>query len=88
MLSHDVIKRMEYLKEDVQTASENACRNMTKHFKGTGGVIAIDKKGDVGIAFTTNKMAWAYQRGNELKFGIKPKKFESEEVSDYEFDFD
>lgn len=34
MLAHDVVKRMEYLKEDVQTASEKACKNMTKHFKG------------------------------------------------------
>lgn len=33
-LAHDVVKRMEYLGEDIQTASENACKNMTKDFKG------------------------------------------------------
>lgn len=57
-------------------------------FLGTGGVITIDKDGNVGKAFTTNKMAWAYQKCKELKFGIRAGKEESEEVSDYEFDFD
>jgi beta-aspartyl-peptidase (threonine type) len=33
-LAHDVVKRMEYLGEDVQTASQNACKRMTKDFKG------------------------------------------------------
>lgn len=48
-LAHDVIKRIEYLKEDVQTACESACKNMKTYFKGTGGVITIDDSGKVHV---------------------------------------
>lgn len=70
-LAHDVIKRMEYLKENVQTASENSCKNMLKDFKGTGGVVGLDNKGNVSVAFTSQRMAWSYQKEKTLHFGIK-----------------
>lgn len=70
-LAHDVIKRMEYLNENIQTASENSCKKMVKDFKGTGGVVGLDREGNVSIAFTSQRMAWAYQRGQSLHHGIK-----------------
>jgi len=70
-LAHDVIKRMEYLKEPIQVACESSCRKMLRDLKGTGGVIGLSKDGDIGIAFTSNRMAWSYQRGNELHYGIQ-----------------
>lgn len=79
-IAHDVIKRMEYLGQDVQTASTSACKYMTEMFHGTGGVIAIDNKGNVGHAFTTNRMAWAYQRSTKIFYGIRPNDEMSEEV--------
>lgn len=72
VLTHDVMKRMDYLKEDVQTATENACKNMTERFFGTGGVIALDKTGKVGIHFTSQRMAWAYQKLDKVYYGIEP----------------
>ena len=72
VLAHDIIKRMDYLKEDIQTACDNACQSMTKRFVGTGGVIAIDHSGNVGVSFTSNRMAWAYQKYDKLHYGSDP----------------
>lgn len=72
VLVFDVLKRMEYLGEDIQTAVEYACNSMTRRFDGDGGVIAIDKEGNVGIAFSSNQMSWAYQKGNKVFYGVNP----------------
>lgn len=72
VLVFDILKRMDYLGEDVQTAAETACYKMTERFDGDGGVIAIDKNGNVGIAFSSEQMSWAYQKGNKVTFGINP----------------
>lgn len=72
VLTHDIMKRMDYLGEDIQKATENACKNMTQRFHGTGGVISIDKLGKVGISFTSQRMAWAYQKQDKLYYGIEP----------------
>jgi beta-aspartyl-peptidase (threonine type) len=61
---------MEYLGEDVQTACDRACQAMTDRLQQTAGVIALDKRGNVGIAFTTKNMAWAYQKGDEIYSGV------------------
>lgn len=71
VLNHDIIKRMEYLGEDVQTACDKACDRMLKKCNKDGGVIALDKLGDVGVSFTSMKMAWAYQKSNNVHYGIK-----------------
>ena len=55
-LAHDIIKRIEYLKEDPQTATETACKNMTERFLGTGGAISVGTKGEVGVSFTSKRM--------------------------------
>lgn len=34
------------------------------------GAITISKKGEIGIDFSSNRMAWAYQKGNEIHYGI------------------
>lgn len=70
VLTHDIIKRMEYLGQDVQTACENACNSMTDRLNQTAGVIALDKLGNIGIAFTSRNMAWAYKNKSDIQFGI------------------
>jgi len=80
-LAHDIIKRIEYLGEDAQTATETACKNMTERLLGTGGAITIDSKSNVGISFTSKRMAWAYQRQNTMYSGIeKDDRFEQNVV--------
>ncbi|CAD7090856.1 unnamed protein product [Hermetia illucens] len=53
-----------------QEATEAALKEMTARLVGTGGAITIDKKGQIGIYFTSKRMAWAYIKGNELHYGI------------------
>lgn len=65
--------------EDIQTASQNACENMTERFGGDGGVVAIDKDGNVGIAFSSEQMSWAYQKEKTVHYGIN-------RGDDFEFD--
>lgn len=72
VLVFDILKRMEYLGEDIQTAAETACAKMTARFDGDGGVIAIDKNGNVGVAFSSDQMSWAYQKGNTVFYGVNP----------------
>lgn len=43
-LAHDIIKRIEYLNENAQEATEEACKKMTERFFGTGGAITIDSE--------------------------------------------
>ena len=72
VLVFDILKRMEYLGKDIQTAAKEACDEMTARFDGDGGVIAIDKDGNVGVAFSSEQMSWAYQKGDKVFFGVNP----------------
>lgn len=70
VLVFDILKRMEYLGEDLQTAAETACNEMTAKFGGDGGVVAIDSNGNPGIAFSSPQMSWAYQKGSKVFYGV------------------
>lgn len=59
-------------------ACVKALQNMFERVGGQGGVIAIDKHGQVGKGFTTKRMAWASVNDDILKFGIEP----NEEILD------
>lgn len=59
LLAHDVVKRMEYLKENIQKASDAVCKTMLKDFKGTGGLVGIDNEGNTSISFSSQRMAWS-----------------------------
>ncbi len=45
---------------------------MSRRVGGTGGVIVIDKTGNTGKHFTTERMAWASLRNGKLHFGLNP----------------
>ena len=49
-----------------QLAGETAVRLLTERTGGEGGLIAIDYLGQVGIAFNTKAMPFAYVMGNEV----------------------
>lgn len=81
-LAHEVIKRMDYLDEEIQVAAEHACKKMLQDFKGTGGVVGLDRDGEVAMAFTSQQMAWAYQKDKQLHYGIRRKDNYTQEVND------
>ena len=55
-----------------ETACDKALQSMFQTVGGQGGVIAINKHGQVGRGFTTKRMAWAAVEEGVLKFGIEP----------------
>ncbi|KAG5881204.1 hypothetical protein JTB14_026646 [Gonioctena quinquepunctata] len=69
-LAHSIIKEMEYGR-DAQTATKETLKKMTERLKNTAGAITLSKTGEPGIYFTSKRMAWAYQRGNTINFGIE-----------------
>ncbi|XP_024083207.1 isoaspartyl peptidase/L-asparaginase isoform X2 [Cimex lectularius] len=53
-----------------QKATQVSCENMTNRFKNTAGAITVSNKGDVGVGFTSKRMAWAYVHNGEVHYGI------------------
>ncbi|XP_058442715.1 probable isoaspartyl peptidase/L-asparaginase GA20639 [Malaya genurostris] len=70
-LAHEILKRIEFLGQSAQEATKNSCRSMTERLIGTAGAITIDFEGRVGISFTSERMAWAYLKGNTMHYGIE-----------------
>lgn len=66
-----IMSRMEYLDESATAATQFVLEAMTKRLTFTAGAITIDRHGEPGWYFTSKKMAWAYQRGNEMHSGIR-----------------
>lgn len=42
---------------------------MTRLIGGDGGAISINKEGQIGINFNSNRLAWAYIKDNQLHKG-------------------
>lgn len=66
-----IVQRIEFLGEDAETATRTVLEAMTERLTETAGAITIDAGGNVGFFWTSEKMAWAFQRGNEVHYGIK-----------------
>ena len=51
-------------------AIESILNEMALRVQGHGGAIAINRYGEIGHAFTTQRMAWASIKDNTLQFGL------------------
>ncbi len=54
----------------VQQATDNALAYMKERVAETGGVIALDNRGNTGHSHTTPRMVWATAAGNKIESGI------------------
>lgn len=54
---------------------------MTSRLKNTAGAITLSKNGDVGVHFSSNRMAWAYVKDDKIFYGIDHDQFLSEELN-------
>ncbi|XP_037940241.1 probable isoaspartyl peptidase/L-asparaginase GA20639 [Teleopsis dalmanni] len=68
-------------------ATKEVLENMKERFNQTAGVISIDANGTLGIVFTSKRMSWAYQSGNELHFGVDEGEDQVEIVTYKSFSF-
>jgi beta-aspartyl-peptidase (threonine type) len=56
VVGHEISARMRYKHESLETAVNEVIQNDLKAINGRGGCIAIDKKGNIAISFTTSGM--------------------------------
>ncbi|GLH13817.1 Putative asparaginase [Gryllus bimaculatus] len=55
-----------------QDATQRALDELGRRLNNTAGAITLSNKGDVGVAFISKRMSWAYRKGNEMHYGIDP----------------
>lgn len=67
--------------QSAQNATTAGCEGMTKRVGKTAGAITVSNKGDIGISFTSKRMAWAYQVDDEIHYGIDPGQHLVEKIS-------
>jgi beta-aspartyl-peptidase (threonine type) len=63
-------KQNNFLGKSASEATEDGLRAMLQKFGNTAGAITLSNRGDVGVAFTADRMSWAYQRGGRVYCGI------------------
>ncbi|EDS38232.1 l-asparaginase [Culex quinquefasciatus] len=81
-LAYDIVKRMEYLGVGIEEAAEDALTAMSNRLDGTAGIVALDAAGNIGIAFNSEQMSWAFQRGNVVAYGVRKGEHLEEIVSE------
>lgn len=77
-----ILALIEYQGLSAKDATMQVLEDMTARFNQTAGIISIDYEGGLGIYFTSNRMLWAYQRGEELHFGADKNEDEVEIVGE------
>ncbi len=61
----DVAARMRYAKESLQTASNYIINQELKNISAEGGLIAVDKSGNIAMPFNTNGMFRAFAKAGQ-----------------------
>ena len=61
-VAYDISARMEYLKEDLQTAGNQVINEKLVKVGGSGGIISVDKYGNVAMPFNTPGMYRGYAK--------------------------
>jgi beta-aspartyl-peptidase (threonine type) len=72
-VAHDISARMEYLNEDLQTASNQVVNEKLVEVGGSGGIIAVDKYGNVAMPFNTPGMYRGYAKPGQRAVTIYKK---------------
>jgi beta-aspartyl-peptidase (threonine type) len=70
VVAYDISARMKYLNETLETAADDIINNKLKAIGANGGVIAMDKNGNIAMPFNTSAMFRGY-----LKAGETPRTF-------------
>lgn len=70
--------------KSAQQASEESVRGMTDRVGNTAGVITLTPSGQVGVAFTSKRMAWAYVEADTLNYGIEQGQHLTMDVAEFE----
>lgn len=69
-LAHGIVKLMESGIK-APNATYTAVNSMTKRLDTTAGAITLSKDGEVGVYFSSKRMAWAYMNSPKIIYGIE-----------------
>jgi beta-aspartyl-peptidase (threonine type) len=53
-----------------QSAVEAAIEQLETRLGGIGGCVAVNGKGEVGVHFNSNGMAWSLIKDNTIRYGL------------------
>jgi beta-aspartyl-peptidase (threonine type) len=67
VIAHTVSTLMEYKKMSIEKAADYAIHNKLTNSGGTGGLIAVDKIGNISMEMNTNSMFRGYKNNKEVK---------------------
>ncbi|KAH8269915.1 hypothetical protein KR044_007619 [Drosophila immigrans] len=70
-LAQRILGAIEHKGLSAQAAADRECQLMTKRIGGTGGAIVVDHNGQLGISFTSRRMAWGYVQDGVIHYGIE-----------------
>ena len=70
VLAWDVVQNIEDGLDPMQACAKSV-NGMVSSIQGVAGVIALNKKGEFGRAFSSKQMAWASISGGIIKFGLE-----------------
>ncbi|XP_044253305.1 isoaspartyl peptidase/L-asparaginase isoform X2 [Tribolium madens] len=79
-LAHSIIYEMRN-GSSASEATTKALKEMKQRLPNTAGAITISKSGELGIDFTSRRMAWAYQVKDEMHFGIEHGQHTKEKIN-------
>ena len=65
VVAHDISAMMEYGNIDFQTAADQVINKKLKDAGGSGGIIGVDKNGNVAMPFNTDGMYRGYVKPGE-----------------------
>jgi beta-aspartyl-peptidase (threonine type) len=74
VLAFDILKRVQYIPaKSLQQHAQEACDEMKAFYEDDGGVVGLDKNGNMAAAFSSDQMSWAFQNNAQnIKYGINP----------------
>ncbi len=64
MVAYDIAAQMEYQEKTLKEAAQNVIQNKLTKLGGTGGIVAIDKNGNMAFEFNTAGMYRASMNEN------------------------
>lgn len=68
-LAHTIVNGIE-AGLSAQEATVKAVKYMTERLNNTAGAVTLSKTGDVGVYFSSKRMAWSYVKAGKIHFGI------------------
>nr|Q29I93.1 RecName: Full=Probable isoaspartyl peptidase/L-asparaginase GA20639; AltName: Full=Beta-aspartyl-peptidase GA20639; AltName: Full=Isoaspartyl dipeptidase GA20639; AltName: Full=L-asparagine amidohydrolase GA20639; Contains: RecName: Full=Probable isoaspartyl peptidase/L-asparaginase GA20639 alpha chain; Contains: RecName: Full=Probable isoaspartyl peptidase/L-asparaginase GA20639 beta chain; Flags: Precursor [Drosophila pseudoobscura pseudoobscura] len=80
-LAQRILAAIEHKGMSAQAAADQECREMTRRIGGTGGAIVVGHAGDLGISFTSQRMAWGYIQDDTIFYGIEGQVVHQEPLS-------